>query len=191
MRRAGFTLMELLIVIGIIMLLMGLLFPAIFMIKKQSMRTKCIALIHQVDAACDIYRNLNGAYPDTPQGWTQSSTMFSTFMTGSGSTATAKQATVPSESDWGTVADMLLTALRTVDRDHFGTIASLVDPWKQPLHYRPVQFYPYLPAASNPTAKKIDLDPPPHPDTYQLWSCGYNEKDEFGEDGTDDVTNWK
>jgi prepilin-type N-terminal cleavage/methylation domain-containing protein len=189
MRRAGFTLIELLVVIGIIMVLMGLLFPALSMIRRQAQKTKCLTLIHQVDAACDIYRNLNGAYPDTPLAWTQSSKM-STILTDGATPPTpwlVTDTTNLPEAKWSTVADMLLTALRAVDRDHFGSATALVDPWKQPLHYRPVQYYPYKAGA----AKKVDQDPPPHPDSYQLWSSGYNEQDDYGEDGTDDVTNWK
>src|SRR5574337_943431 len=113
MRRAGFTLTELLVVIGIILLLLGLLLPALSIVKRHAVRTKCITLIHQVDAACDIYRNLNGAYPDTPANWTAATTMKDLFTGGAG----LKPAD-DSSLDWETVSQMLLSALRAVDRDH-------------------------------------------------------------------------
>jgi type II secretory pathway pseudopilin PulG len=195
MRRAGFTLTELLIVIGIIMLLMGLLFPIIAMVRRQAQRTKCITLIHQIDAACDIYRNLNGAYPDTPASWppppsTDTRTMANIFTSGSGASLTIKHVDDTS-IDWEGVSLMLLSAIKSVDRDHFATQTVLHDPWNQPLHYRPVQYYPYLPSTGTPAPKLVDQDPPPHPDGYQLWSSGYNELNEYGEANTDDVTNWK
>jgi prepilin-type N-terminal cleavage/methylation domain-containing protein len=176
MRRAGFTLIELLIVIGIIMILLGLLFPAFLMIKKQAMKAKCMTLIHQIDAACDSYRTLNGAYPD-------SATIKSQFPLAAGK----PPAVTATAIGWSTVASELLARLQTVDRDHFATMGQLVDPWKKTLRYRPVQYYPF----DATYAKKVDKDPPPHPDSYQLWSTGPDETDQFGEDNSDDITNWK
>jgi prepilin-type N-terminal cleavage/methylation domain-containing protein len=185
MRRSGFTLIELLVVIGIIMLLMGLLFPVFGMIRRQAQKTKCRTLIHQVDAACDQYRQLNGAYPDTPVGRTSTPTMKDIFLTG----GTMKSAPTVTEPQWADVADMLRLALETTNRELFRKATALNDPWGQPLHYRPVQFYPYTAGAW--VTPMIDGDPPPRPDTYQLWSCGLDEKDGYAEDASDDIPNWK
>jgi prepilin-type N-terminal cleavage/methylation domain-containing protein/prepilin-type processing-associated H-X9-DG protein len=57
-RRLGFTLTELLIVIGIFALLLGILLPTISLIRKNSQRTKC--------SACISYANQNdGHFPRT------------------------------------------------------------------------------------------------------------------------------
>ncbi len=173
MRRSGFTLMELLVVIGIIMVLLGMLFPAIRLIQVQAQKAKCKTLIMQVVAACDHYRNLNGAHPDSP-------TMKSVFMPG----ATPVAATTLTTTQWETVATELVTRLRSVDREHFGS--PLEDPWKKVLRYRPVQYYPYTAGAT----EIIDADPPRNPDSFQVWSTGPNLKDEFGKDSSDDIGNW-
>lgn len=49
--RQGFTLMELLVVIGIIMLLMGILFPALTKARDTARRTKAKADVKQLDIA--------------------------------------------------------------------------------------------------------------------------------------------
>jgi type II secretory pathway pseudopilin PulG len=50
-RRAGFTLLELLVVVGVIMLLMGLLFPAFSGAKETARKTKAKANVKQLDIA--------------------------------------------------------------------------------------------------------------------------------------------
>jgi type II secretory pathway pseudopilin PulG len=179
MRRAGFTLMELVIVIGIIMLLMGLLFPAFNMVRRQAQKAKCRTLIHQVEAACDHYRNLNGTYPD-------SAVIASKFPLSGGPPPTPPLVSAVAEPDWAIIADELLQRLKTVDRDNFAAMAALNDPWGKPLHYRPTQYYPFLATA----AHEVDKDPPPHPDSFQLWSIGVDEQDGYGDATSDDISNW-
>lgn len=50
-RRLGFTLLELLVVIGIILLLMGILFPALTAAKETARKTKARADVRQLDIA--------------------------------------------------------------------------------------------------------------------------------------------
>lgn len=176
MRTRGFTLMELLIVIGIIMVLMGLLFPAIHLIKRQAQKAKARTLLSQVMAACDLYRNHNGAVPD-------SAAMKTVFMP-----ATAPRAAdnvTPAE--WTTVAGELLSRLAKTDRDTFGGMTELKDPWGGTLRYRPVQYYPYTVGAP----LEVDQDPAPRPDSYQLWSTGPDATDDSGKDGSDDIVVWR
>ena len=191
MRRAGFTLMELLIVIGIIMLLMGLLFPVFNMIKRQAQKVKCRTLIHQIDAACDHYKLQNGSYPDTPANWT-GATMASILAP---TPATPKTADVLNDADWTSVANILLASLSRVDRDIFGIMTKLNDPWGHAIHYRPVQYYPYKPAPAIPSVPPnpaiIDTDKCPRPDSYQVWSIGVDEVDQFADPTSDDIPNWK
>ncbi|MBM3460180.1 MAG: prepilin-type N-terminal cleavage/methylation domain-containing protein [Armatimonadetes bacterium] len=65
MRRSGFTLMELLVVLGIVGLLTGLLLPVLVQARSQAQRTRCVAQLHQLGAAFSLYiADYDGRFPD-------------------------------------------------------------------------------------------------------------------------------
>jgi prepilin-type N-terminal cleavage/methylation domain-containing protein len=65
-RRRGFTLVELLVVIGIIALLISMLLPALNQVRKQAESTQCLAQLRQCGQVLYIYANQNKGY--FPQG---------------------------------------------------------------------------------------------------------------------------
>lgn len=62
-KRNAFTLIEMLIVIAIIAILAGLLFPAISKVKEQSKRIQCVSNLRNIGLALHLYANEWGQYP--------------------------------------------------------------------------------------------------------------------------------
>ncbi|MEJ2702960.1 MAG: type II secretion system protein [Sedimentisphaerales bacterium] len=70
-RTTGLTLIELLIVLGIIALLVGLLLPALSAVKNVAKRTKQKAQFSTIELALAAFKNDYGDYP--PSSWTPAS----------------------------------------------------------------------------------------------------------------------
>src|SRR5579884_55918 len=59
----GFSLVELLVVIGIIAVLISLLLPALSKARQEAQRIQCLSNLHQLAAAAQHYANVTGVYP--------------------------------------------------------------------------------------------------------------------------------
>ena len=66
--RSVFTLVELLMVITIIMILAGLLIPALQKARAKAFRVRCVGNLRQLGAAVLMYQDDNEAFPDW-YGW--------------------------------------------------------------------------------------------------------------------------
>jgi prepilin-type N-terminal cleavage/methylation domain-containing protein len=63
-RPRAFTLVELLVVIGLIALLIAFLMPALRTARRAAGRTNCANQLRQLTQACALYLNQNRSYPD-------------------------------------------------------------------------------------------------------------------------------
>ncbi len=64
-RRNGFTLVELLTVMGIIVILISLLLPALGTVNRYAKKVKQRAQFHAFDVALELYKNEFDEYPDS------------------------------------------------------------------------------------------------------------------------------
>lgn len=62
-QRAAFTIVELLTVMSIIVILIGLLVPALNKVKQYATNVKQTAQLHSIDAAIELFSNEWGGYP--------------------------------------------------------------------------------------------------------------------------------
>jgi len=67
-RRAGFTLIEVLVVVVILGILATIIVPRIMGRPEEARRIKAVMDIKSIETALNMYKIDNGSYPDTQQG---------------------------------------------------------------------------------------------------------------------------
>ncbi len=200
MSRRAFTLVELLVVIGIMVILMSLIMGGVMLAKRSAQRAKAVSLLGAVASAIDQYRSNNSMYPESwkipatpPADWTTAQGYSSWLQTlGSGDEVFDKAfngvaATAVSKSVWEGINVQLAYQLGSLVSDQVKN-GKMLDPWGNPLRYRPSKWYAY--DAANTTVR-IDGASPPGEDNYQLWSSGPDGKDDANPgEGGDDIPLW-
>jgi prepilin-type N-terminal cleavage/methylation domain-containing protein/prepilin-type processing-associated H-X9-DG protein len=68
-RRCAFSLIELLVVIGVIAILIAMLLPALGRARAQARQTQCASQLRQLGQAFHLYANANGGYLPAWSGW--------------------------------------------------------------------------------------------------------------------------
>src|SRR6188508_459744 len=61
-RRNGFTLVELLVVIGIIAVMISILLPVLGRVRESALRTNCTSNLRQIHNALQLYANSNRGF---------------------------------------------------------------------------------------------------------------------------------
>ncbi len=115
MRKSGFTLVELLVVIGIIALLIAMLLPALQKARKAANEVACASNLRQLGMANIMYANERGFYPGDIG--MKGSTIFAVWPVGLRLFMNNNQAafTCPSQSDETLVWKQSLTTLPAVN----------------------------------------------------------------------------
>jgi prepilin-type N-terminal cleavage/methylation domain-containing protein len=206
-RAAGFTMMELLVVIGVLAVLAGLIFPAVSAARRKAASTSTKAMIERLKLAAESYSADFGDFPP--------SSLSSVGVAGNGVNEGIESlircvTTRASQGPYLTDFDEKL--LSNTDGDSLpktdpvdSTIASkelfeLADAWGNPLVYYHSRDYKggakleryLLMNGERATCKPRPSDKTksfPNPTTFVIWSVG---PDGVNEDGQgDDVCSWK
>ncbi len=143
--RRGFTLIEVLLVAGILAVMMAFAVPNLIGRAEKTKIKLALAAIGRngsIATALTNYKFDMGKYPSTDEG------LAVLFL--------AKDRVEDQKYDGPYISDM--------------SVEELKDPWGNAFVYRsPGEF---------------------HPDSYDLWSCGPDSKDDGGRERSDDVKNW-
>jgi prepilin-type N-terminal cleavage/methylation domain-containing protein len=183
--RKAFTLMELLVVIGIIGILAGMVFAGVQVAKKESLKSKTRSILGQVTTALLSYKTLNSSYPDSYAPAWATSGYDGVFMSGT----SVRKATDVTVAEWETSNKLLVDQLNASGQSFTSPIN---DAWNSALRYRPAKYFLFDDSAPILIDKDTGV---PGRDSFQLWSIGRDQINQYGEKTFggktgDDLTSW-
>lgn len=121
----GFTLIEMLVVIAIIVTLGGLLITGISVARRQAKKKTTLMLFQSISLALQQYRNDNGLYPDAPGGEASGKTLYRALSEKKGFGPYLKG----------------LSSDQAADIDGDG-VKELIDGWRNPVWYTDGRYLP-------------------------------------------------
>ena len=206
MRHRAFTLIELLVVVMIIMLLAGLLLPALRAIRQRSIVTACEAEVQQLKVALSNYRSDFGDYP--PSSLDVIGGSAGGTNEGNETMTACLASTIHGDSYIKQYA--LKKQLKNLDNDSApgdltgwfypdNELYEYTDRWGTPYiyfhnrDYGKTRSYTIKGRPTPVTAARDDAGRPLAFTEYQLWSCGPDQEDDSGEndrDDRDDINSW-
>lgn len=173
MRRRGLTIIELLIVLGVVAVLASQFFP-FFMFRLEEVRLReAEGQLRVLETALEAYRNALGDYP---------------LSHGNGSNPGIETmlAALRSTQGGGLFISESGIARWLGDTDGDG-LQEVLDPWQNPwIYFHPADYENEAPIhvingirrAAYPAEKGEEFR---NPASYQLWTCGQNQGNESGE----------
>ena len=210
--RAGFTLTELLVVLGIIAILAGILTPSLMAMRKKAQRNEAALRIQRIEVALGSYQGDFGDYP--PTSIDEEYTDFTIGGNGVNDGAESLLGHLATQDQGGPyLGDVPEEWIENTDEDAVGDPAfvekirwiygdaqlrEIVDPWGNPYVYFHNRDYERTygvlsqctadkPKTLNLTAQRSEkLQTWHHPTGFQIWSLGPDEKNETG----DDIGSW-
>jgi prepilin-type N-terminal cleavage/methylation domain-containing protein len=162
----GFTVLEVLMVIAVIVLLMAVLFMAMSKMRERTRMAQAKNMLEKMHAAMEAYYLHFRAYPPDNFGGRSGSQSINYFMTTAFRTTPAlPKGEVLSSMD---VGPMMSFEERELDNPTTAGTKTIVDPWRTPIVYRlQMKDFP------DPQTGVITKIPIP-----VLYSCGTNKIDE-------------
>ena len=174
MRKKGFSLIELLVVISVIAILMGIILPSVGAYRKRAMKAKTRADINQLSMALEAYKNDYRRYPSitgSTDYYMALNTLLYKALTGDENGDGVRSGVENDKHSY------LALNMVSIEKNENGAVQPyLVDAYENRIGY-----WPY-PTYHNRTR-------------FNLWSKGSDgitgTGAKMGDDGIDDINNWK